>query len=127
MLLKSFLGILVSGGIYDLIKIGTVGSTKELVLKLKEVFRKQPFSEKEYDKLADIIEKVDKAYLLTEDIFTAYLETSEELKEIVEKNKFSNNHHHQESHSSGNGSISSSGNNNTNTINNYNGIDNEKK
>lgn len=122
MVLESFLGILISGGIYDLVKIGAVGSTKELVLKLKEAFRKQPFSEEEYDKLADIIKNVDKPYLLTKDIFISYLKDSEELKEIVKNKKSGNNN--QESY--GAGTVNSIGNNNTITINN-NLNDTEKK
>ena len=115
MVLESFLGLLISGGIYDLVKIGAVISTKELVLKLKEAFKKEPFSEEEYDKLTDIIKKVDKTYLLTQDIFIAYLKNSEELKEIV-KNKKSGNNINQESY--GAGTVNSIGDNNTITINN---------
>ena len=89
--MQFFIETIKSGGIYDILKIGGVGVVKELAAKLRDILGVQSFSTQEYDKLAEIIEKIDKTYLLAEDIFIAYLKNSEELKKFLDDKKSGSN------------------------------------
>lgn len=96
--MQFFIETIKSGGIYDILKIGGVGVVKELAAKLRDILGVQSFSTQEYDKLAEIIEKIDKTYLLAEDIFIAYLKNSEELKKFLDDKKSGSNNSRQETH-----------------------------
>lgn len=108
--LQFFIEAIKSGCIYDIIKTGVVDTTKKLVPKLREVFKKQPFSEEEYIKIAEIIKKADERDLKNEAYFEAYLKSNEKLKEII-KGKESVSAINQKSY--GDNSPNINGNNNT--------------
>ena len=85
--MQFFIETIKSGGVYDILKIGSVGAVKELASQLKSIFNGQSLTEKDYTRIAEIIEKADERDLKNEDYFEAYLKSSKELKEFVESKK----------------------------------------
>lgn len=90
-MLTFFINSIFSTGLYDVIKAGIVSAAKELVPKLQEIPKTQSFSEEEYNKIAEIIEKANKADLKSQISFLHYLQNNEELKEILNRKETSEN------------------------------------
>lgn len=86
-MLQFFINTITSGLAFDFMKIITKGTKNELVLKLKDTFREQPFLEEDYNNIAEIMRKIEERDLKNESYFKAYLESSEELKEILKDKK----------------------------------------
>jgi len=117
--LQFFIETIKSGLAFGFMQMVAIGSVKEISSRLKSIFKGQSLTEKEYDRIAEIMKEAyekDK----TEEGFIKYLEDSDKLKEILKRNESIGNTY-QESH--GNNSPNINGDNNTI---NY-GVDIEKK
>lgn len=88
--LQFFIETIKSGLVFGLIQVVAIGSVKEISSRLKSIFKKQSLSEKEYDRIAEIMKE---AYEKdeTEEGFIKYLEDSDKLKEILNRKETSDN------------------------------------
>lgn len=81
--MQFFIETIKSGLAFGFMQIVAIGSVKEISSRLKSIFKEQSLTEKEYDRIAEIMKEAyekDK----TEEGFIKYLEYSDKLKEILE-------------------------------------------